>query len=447
MIKDAVAGVPLGSTSDGANWCMKALNPAAPEPVVGLPDQENAARVCKHYERTVTIAAPAAAAWACDILLHANPWIPSAYLTNDGVVTACVPVMNTQLGATSALIREFLHANTEAYRIIYGSMTVVLDATTLTNSGLAAASQYIYVPKKITIDTNAVNPLLRMSYHAWPDDIKSYDTLVQVPGTYTGVARDGAYLPLRLNPEEPWVRTQDYVGHLNYQDTVVVGANAYNWASGALPAASPATYFPFGMLSTTTGATVFEDPNQQSMVGHIAFRNLNPAATLRVTYRLGVEFLVTPGTVFASDIHLPPVYDPTAMDLYKKASMKLKLAYPAEYNDWQLIVKTIADVARTLLPMVPVVGPALAGAVTPLERVIQRRLDRRTQRAFPVSQNPVQAPTVTVGVAGASRGLSKRARKKRARKAIMKTNPMRPNGRGPDVGGGAAKYIINKYLR
>jgi hypothetical protein len=343
---------------------MKTLNPAAPLTIAGVPDAELASRVIKHYERTVTIQFAAAAAnWNADIMLYANPWTPSAFLTDDGVAPTVTQVLNTQLGATSELVRQFIFENTEAYRVIYGSMTAIMDATSLTNSGLVAATQYTMVPKQLYLDTTVANRL-RISNRCWPDPPRNYDQLIQMPGTYIGQAKDGVYLPLRLDIEEPWVRTNDYYAHYSTDDTIILGADAYNFYSGAQAAVATPASFPFGLSGTSQAATVFEYPNSQPNIGHISFRNITPTAALRITYRIGVEFLVPPGTLFASDIQLPPSYDPTSIEMYKRVSTKLKLAYSADYNDWQKIVGAIKAAAHTILPMIPA-GNMLTGLIDP----------------------------------------------------------------------------------
>lgn len=362
LVKDTAAGVPLGSTQEGANWCMKALNPAAPDPVSGLPDSEVMPRVVKHFERTFTVSFAAAAAnWSTDIFLFANPWTPCSTFVTDGTTPSWTQVINSQLGASSALVRQFIHDNTEAYRIIYGSMTIVMDATTLTNSGLCVVSQYPWMPKPMGHDSNPASATVKDFVHVWPDGPRSYDALVQMPGSYSAPALDGVYAPLRMDIELPWVRSNYHPGHINSDDATTMSLNLYS-AYNATILGSSAAGPPFGIASIYTGTYSTELPNTQMNVVHAAFRNLNPAANLRVTYRLGVEFLVAPNTTYSSDLRLPPAYDDAALRMYKIMTSRLKLAYPADYNDWQKILGTISTIAKTISPIVPGVG-ALVPAI------------------------------------------------------------------------------------
>lgn len=363
-------GLKLGNTESGSAWTMKALNPAAPDTVQGIPDSSALARVVKHFERTVTVSFPAAGAnWSLDVLLHPNPWTPACYLTNDGVTATFTQVLNTQLGASDDNIRKFLYDQTEAYRVCYASMTAIMDATSITNSGLVAATQYIYVPLDASCHGKpfgiSIDGAARL-FQVWPDAPRSYDQLIQMPGTYIGEAKDGVYVPLRIDPELEWVHSNDEKLHINVDDAIAKGWIGYNTSGSNLPVnAGHKTSWPFGIFSCDANPTaVFSYPNSQRTVAHVSLRNLNPAANIRITYRLGFEFLVAPGATYSPDLHVPPPYDQLALEAYKAIAAQLKLAYPASYNDWQKIVRTISDIASTVLPFLP--GGQLLSPTLPL---------------------------------------------------------------------------------
>lgn len=419
-------GVTLGNTESGSNWVMKALNPAAPLTTQGIPDSSCLARVNKHFERTVTVTFPLAAAnWSLDVLLHPNPWTPACFLTNDGVTATFNQVLNTQLGATDGDVRKFIFDQTEAYRISYASMTAIMDATSITNSGLAAATQYIYTPTQCgAIGAPYAFAGVCRRFGVWPDPPRSYDQLIQMPGTYVGEAKEGCYLPLRIDPELSWIHANDERLHINVDDAIAKGwADADVGASDFPLLAGHSTSWPFGIFSCGGGeepSKVFEYPNSQRTVGHLAMRNLNAAATIRITYRLGFEFLVAPGATYSPDLRIPPSYDSAALEAYKAISTQLKLAYPASYNDWQKIVKTIADVASTVLPFLPG-GKVVSSLVPAMEKgilgiggliskkVAQRRAQRLAQEQpvqvavpRPISvrrpRKPANSPTVRIAV-------------------------------------------------
>jgi hypothetical protein len=398
---DAVAktNVKLGTTETGSAWTMKALNPATPLNVVGIPDSSCLSRVVKHFERTVTVSFPAAAAnWSLDMMLHSNPWTPAAYLTFDGVTATHTPVHNTQIGVTDAAIRQFLYDQTESYRVCYASMTAIMDATSITNSGMVAATQYAYLP----MDASAyylpggITTYATRLYDIWPDPPRAYDQLIQMPGTYVGEAKDGVYIPLRIDPELRWVNSNDVRLHVNVDDAIAGGWHTYSTAGHALPVTGASTRsWPFGMISSTdtAGALIpsLQFRNSQRTSAHVAFRNLNAGATIRFTYRMGFEFLVSPGTTYSPDLHVPPPYDPTALEAYKAVATQLKLAYPASYNDWQKIVRTISDIASTVLPWLPG-GSFLAQAVPLVEKGVMavggRIAGRKKKPPLPKRDSP-----------------------------------------------------------
>lgn len=351
-------GIKLGDTLGGSNWCMKALNPAAPLTETNYPDGGTASRVLQHYERTVTGSYAAAAAnWTLTILQRANPAVFGSLMTDDGVTPVMTPVLNTQLAADYTNIRSFLIANCEAYRIVYSSITCVMDATSVTNSGMVAAANYISPPARLNRD-ETVAFYIRRPVLAWPDPPKSYDTLVQVPGAYLGEAKDGVYVPFRLESFR-WGKPNNLFLPLYTADATSMNLGLGTFTGAPLPVGPSVPDWPYGltgMSQTNYGdGNIFEET--EDCMSHVVFRNLNPAANIRITFRVGIEYIVPPATVLSPNMRLPPLYDPAALNAYKIVSSQLKQGYPAEYNDWQKILGVISNIAKTVLPMIPGAAP------------------------------------------------------------------------------------------
>jgi hypothetical protein len=201
---------------------------------------------------------------------------------------------------------------------------------------------------------------------------------------------------LRIDPELRWVNSNDVRLHVNVDDAIAGGWHTYSTAGHALPVTGASTpSWPFGMISSTdtAGALIpsLQFRNSQRTSAHVAFRNLNAGATIRFTYRMGFEFLVSPGTTYSPDLHVPPPYDPTALEAYKAVATQLKLAYPASYNDWQKIVRTISDIASTVLPWLPG-GSFLAQAVPLVEKGVMavggRIAGRKKKPPLPKRDSP-----------------------------------------------------------
>lgn len=373
--------IKLGNTQPGAAWCMKALNPAHPSSIEGIPDASSLPRVVKHFERTVTLTVGSSqgltpVTWDTDVIMHPNPWCIAAWqvLTRFGDGTTLAqngPILNTQLGALDSDIQDYLFQNVEAYRVCYASMTAVQDATSLTNSGLVAATQYVWTPTQASAYHGVSGRLCAKPFDVWADAPKPYDQMIQVPGAYVGVAKEGVYVPLRIDCEHEWKYTNNRNRHINTNDAVAAAWNVWDTVESLVPASSAAGW-PFGMPSALSGDGYkrLTFPNSQRTIGHFSMRNLDAKAAIRVTYRICFEFLVTPGTPFSPDMHVPPPYDPLALEAYKAISTKLNMAYPAAFNDWQKILRTISSVAQTVVPMLPG-GQVLKTIIPALERGIQ----------------------------------------------------------------------------
>lgn len=376
----------LGSTPEGRAWCMKALNPAAPLNVLGIPDGDVSPRVVQNYERILTIDMPLAANnWSCDILLHGNPLNVGAYRVDDGVTPSILPITNPQLGAGDTAQFQYLWNNVEAYRLVSCSVTAVLDATSTTDSGSVAATQFAIVPKLLSLsDSNVYNQNLCLvpAVECWPDTLKPYDDLVQMPGAYTGKAKEGVYIPLRLDLKDEWKHPNEARYAINTSQTHLWNFNLWNSVPSAMTPVTEVSW-PYGVRGTYANSGGLQPfrymPKAQDTSAQMSFRNLNPSATLKCTVRTTIEYKVTPGSQMTPNLTLSPPYDPSAIAMYKLVANSLKLAYPADYNDWQKIVKTIADIARVITKTIPVLSP-LTPAIDLGEKGIQALIKARRQR-------------------------------------------------------------------
>lgn len=391
----------LASTAAGRDWVMKALNPACPEDIVGIPDGKATSRVIMKFTQDVIVGPPNALAWTADIMLHSNPWVLAAIKTTDIGAVAYAPILNYEFGANEPAIRQNMYENFEAYRLAYASVTVDLDATDLYNSGTLAAAQYIYEPVPGSIDDSlsaADNTFNNRFSNAWVDQPRPYASLLQIPGCMTGLAKEGCYMPLKLDLANSWRKTNDLRVSFNTFDSV--GLLTYNTARhffnahGAKPT-EPS--WPFGRTGTDSAAYGLEFRNCQDTIGHISLQNLDPHATLRMKYIYGFEFMVAPNTNYAMLLKTPPKLDQQAMIAYEIISRELAQAYPKVYNDFAKIVKIIGDIASTILPAIfpgsgvivrrvadaaNVVAPHIqAAGAKIISRVQARRRLRREARA------------------------------------------------------------------
>lgn len=384
----------LGTTNEGRAWCEKALHPASSVEVkTGVPDFQTMPTMTQTFSFAYTLSAPGAANWEAEVLLHSNPWILGMGRCYDGVAaTTFTPFYNTMLGASTtygAAIRQYIYENIEAYRLVAAYMTIELDATSTTNSGTVSASQYILEPCLGTYDS-ASGPYVNVPAHVWKDVPKSYTTLVQMPGALVGKAEDGVYIPLRLDKNFPWRKTNERRFHIN--SAAAATYFAYNGQVCAIPAPAAAD-FPFGIDSTNSTPTWYHEfSNASPFVGHASFRNLNPAASLRVSVRHIYELMVPPSVNYASFLRAPCLPDPIALQMYSTIASRLKLAYPADYNHFGDILKEVWRIARTVLPVLfPITGPIMSGIDTTVSAA--RDIAASVKRGQPqaASSNAVQA--------------------------------------------------------
>lgn len=396
-------GISLGDTPAGSAWCMKALNPASGSPHVGRPDGSSLPVIPMHFEQSILVAAPAAAVWTLDYVMSSNPHTFGCVYRSDGVATGWTSVLNLQLGASSALIKQALYEQVEQYRLSYASVSAELVATSTTDSGTINAAQYIYEPVTVSYDTTAAAPAAQFVrlFDLWQDTPKSFASLVQCPGVFTGEAREGCYMPMKMDDNTKWRRTNDLRGHLVNVDYAGTMTHAHTYVAAG---AGAGPYWPFGFTGWTDASKYMAFRNCQRTTAHLAIQGLAPTATVKLTIRYGFEFAVPPNTNYSMMATLPPVFDERALVGYQMIARRMKDAYPLAFNDWQKIVKTIGDIARTVLPSI---APALTPLIRPIEtiaieggnligRATQRIRDRREARrrlaVRPLPPIPRRAP-------------------------------------------------------
>lgn len=366
LIGNAGVGRALGKTAHGRDFVIKALHPASEITLTkGVPTMLPQPTVLQRMDLTFVVQPPAgcATAWTANAMLYANPWCLGCVVTNDGATTEYNSFFNSILGSTATFgsaIREYLYNNVEQYRLVHASATAILDATATTDSGMIASAQYILEPVPMTNDTSSgvVSRCWRKT-DFWSDTPKSYSVLSMMPSAYTGSARDGVYVPLKLDPDFPFVRTNDVTCLVNNVDAAPM---PYDDPTSDWPAAGTSGVgLPFGTPSCDrTPSYVICPRNCSRFVSQTYFSNLNPAASLRFTLHYTFEFIVPPSVVYASFIRAPSDPDPQALMAYVYIAQRLKDAYPAEYNHVGKILESIWSVVKGgLSALVPELAPAL----------------------------------------------------------------------------------------
>lgn len=362
----------FGSTDTGRDWCIKALHPADPlTEVRGVPDYQAEPTTLLNWQTQFKITPNAAATgtWSADICLMSDPSTFAWYSATDSVGTTVANCLNTQLGATLTDAAAALYANAKRWRCAYMSATIYLDAPALSNQGMVTAAQYPVVPAYSFTPSIAVGAapsgrcaMMKVVKFSG-NDVPSYDKLRVMPNAYFGEAKDGVYMPLKLEPN-----------HVKYR------GNADRWGDGigfsytgsgvSWPVAAgvpPSPGWPYSsgyetpVYWNTTTSTI--DGSQipgfgNDNVGGICFQNLSVNAGLTVVIRYGCEVMCNPGSIWAPYLRLAPPSDEKALSTYYAIARELKDAYPADFNDWEKLWGTIKRAASAVSPFLSYLGPA-----------------------------------------------------------------------------------------
>lgn len=356
---------------------MKALHPADPLTTPnGIPDLCSIPSVFQNFSSSYTIVNPLPSNtgnWDFDVFFYAHPVFLGAVRTVDalGAVTWSA-ILNPHLtGTTTSEKRDFVFNQWEKYRIAYLGITGYHDAAALSNNGLIASAQYPQTPEYTTyfedLETSVPYYYLTRRAELWPQTLKTFEQLQNLPNAYFGAARDGVYCPYKLSETcQDWVSAKDLVLHFasSTSQAFLPSAGAYN-----VPIASPMEG-PYGIVGSNRTTLYTVQKRCDDGVIHISGRQFASAASFTCYYRSGFEVQVTPGSTISSFAKTSPPHDATALSTYFSISRELKDAYPAEYNDLGKIVRTIADAAADVLPTIfPGLGPIVRAAHNTINRI------------------------------------------------------------------------------
>lgn len=370
-----------------------------------------------NFQSVYTISVPVGTgAWDTDIQLTPHPVSFANYYrqTVAGAVIGVpsLPLLNTQLvGATHINKYDTLSDISTSWRLAYFGCTVSLDAPALSNQGTIVVCQRPIQAN--TFHVSGYNSALPMAYAGRKllvyhmDSVPSFATTQAMPNAYCGLAKEGAYIPMKLSrTSQQWMTTADSV---LVEDSAGQGAWGQDldldasYPVGVVAAPLPDTgvggkaMFP-GVARPWISSASFKvggssiSPMLNDYVADVCLRNLAEAATIKLFFRVGIELLVPPASTMSSQLRASPGYDPVAMEKYFQVSRMLKDAYPEEYNSLDRLWNVIQNYARQLSPylgMVPHVGPGLSMAASAMGRMgpLPRR---RAEQASAVTKEELQ---------------------------------------------------------
>lgn len=359
----------LGDTEAGAAWALMALHPSAgPLSLRGIPDG-NFPSVCMDYEVVKSIVPPSGnvGAWSCVLNVLPHPVQPACFVSSDanghidygGIINPTL----TQAATYSDYTTQMAQLCT-AYRIIYAGVTIDLDASGLDDSGSIVAGQFPIVSQTFNYSSDDAYAHIECTNYVanFPGQ-----RIAQLPGAFMGLAKDGIYMPIKIDPKAPWVTTATCSVVTLSNPTAATDPTLTTLRGFSLPPAIPlagitfpyygSAYYgtPHALVGAYTAAGALNGdivvPAQQRNMGHIVFYNLKPNANLTVKMRWGVEMRVDPTSVLAPSIKPSAFIDPTAILAYSDIASSLPWAYPSDYNANNKIVDIIKQAWNTFKPI------------------------------------------------------------------------------------------------
>lgn len=414
----------LSLTEEGKQFVIKALDPVFEGPAPGIPD-ESTVNVLRPLFRTETTIGPPAftgigpAPTTWDLLLVSTPgdvnacYWASGFSTTDftatavavGGTTGCIamqptfdqPQQTTYISWTDSSVVSYAvrtaASRPYAFRTACKSLTCELDAAAVVDQGRVYAAQFAPIQGIMPISTAMLWGDVTNTYRGISTPIHFGVPLSETvmatmaPDYFTGLARDGVYMPHRLSGA---VRS--------FAKAQVQPVVANVWGTGTISSnigvvSSPydlATVIPFVTGGDELGAYVnpwmytvgagganswrnaptggvdsgFSNVN----IGVIIFRGLSISSTVKIKAVLGLEIMpsaVTPDVVYAQ----PALsYDQHALAAYFTIANNLEDAYPASYNLLGDLLRVIKDTVGQVWPVLRKVGGAadrIVGGILP----------------------------------------------------------------------------------
>lgn len=391
----------LGSTSTGADWCIKALHPSDPlTEVRGIPDHSAVPSLLMNYQSTFQVSpnVGASGTWSFEASLLPHP-IQFMYLNRKDSIHPNgddFDFLNTQVdGVTHYDKVKSFHNLAQRYRLAYMSVTCYQDGPDLANQGTIVVSQPPVEPQVrnwcFTLGNGAmISQVKSLTFTA--EDHPNFNSSQSMPNAYFGRSREGAYVPLKLTETcQDWRSEADACSICAVTNTDPNSSLVRLYEQGT-------PQFPFtGLLPTYCTTTPFFGGQATTALlngtwAHISAQNLSVQTSFSFYIRCGIEMQVSPNSSLAPQLKLSPPYDPVALTTYFSVARELKDGYPSDYNDmgkiWGQISQALKAVAPIFGAIVPGSGPLIEGSAAIGDWVRSNRKKKKKRKA----RAPANAP-------------------------------------------------------
>lgn len=356
----------LGSTDEGERWAWKALHPADARPAGRCPTGSTLPTVLHTYDRLMRFTAPAAAinSWTFGgtVMPHlVSPLMCYTDASNGRTWTQTVlNWTDSSIDTLDSFIAQnaYLNSAIEGARLAYLGITLYLDAPSLADQGTIAASQSVTTPQIMPLTYGDGNTSGAVEVITFQNaDIPTFNTILQVPNSYTNRAKEGLYMPYHM--------TEFHFTPVGKRQMLSAVSGAGNSPVGSIQTTltQDATgIWPLPLaraFGSPSGATSFV-PFLEGNFGNFILTNLSTQASVTIRLRVGYELQVNFNSPLYPYARIAPRRDEDALYKYREVSQLLQLAYPADYNDLDLLKRRIKGALNTVISKgLPLVGGLL----------------------------------------------------------------------------------------
>lgn len=371
----------------GSAFVARRLNPADEQSYsYAVPDQETEPSYAQHFKNQRILSASdingfEGENWHADIILLAHPCICYLYHQwDDNGHERWTCQLNGQLSVAItadpdtwtpeqfyACMNSF-RDQCEKYRVLYTGLTGNMVASDMYNAGAVTAAQYAWEPAQLSTQyvptQNDLAPVSSEYFFTYPtmffpDMLKSYTQLCQMPLAYTSDAKYGFYMPLKIY-DTKYRKTNDLVQYVvaeNRKPAWQPDIKLEKWLTRLNyypPETQPTSsfFFPIGGVNGNSLAGQMNLQYSSYYMGQISLRNISSQAQFYLTFRSGYQMVCTPGSMFTQYINPVTPYSPAEIASYATLAAVLKDCYPDSYNDWGKLKRVIGQVWNTVKPFI-----------------------------------------------------------------------------------------------
>lgn len=225
--------------------------------------------------------------------------------------------------------------------------------------------------------------------HAYIDDSKAYDTIMNMPNAMLGLTKDGFYMPGQVDASSREFKSMvDRVLIMGVADSIdAFGMRGEDNPAAELVTSTPSP--PFGCHGPDPSAMgQWMLPQMQTTVGQVSVRNMSVHAAWSIVFRYGFELKVGPGSSISMFQKMPPTRDEVALAAVLEMQRRFKHAFPAEFNHVGKVLKYLGGFAQTVAPLLPwpaakMIGGFVGSGISRLGTMISSRYDNPSTRDTP----------------------------------------------------------------